>query len=159
MHSLNTLIATAFATLALGLLIGMLIASRRNNSKKVQQDLKNHISDIQQQQQDYQQEVSSHFTQTATLINQLTNSYRDVHNHLAQGAELLAGGASGERLQRLPSQPEESRDTLSPDADPETISGDSTANHNAPEEPAKQEANPHGETGDESGKCPFNAGN
>lgn len=108
MHTLNTLIVIAIATFGAGLILGMLINSKRNASKQSQQQLEAHLSELQQQQETYQSEVTSHFTQTAELLDQLTNSYRDVHNHLAKGAQILASNSAGEALKALP---EEDSDT------------------------------------------------
>ena len=102
MHTLNTLIVIAIAALSIGIILGMMINSKRNASKKSQQQLETHLSELQQQQETYQNEVTSHFTQTAELLDQLTNSYRDVHNHLAKGAQILANGGATETLKALP---------------------------------------------------------
>ena len=39
---------------------------------------------------EYQQEVTEHFAETAKLVNNLTQNYRDVHQHLANSALKLA---------------------------------------------------------------------
>ena len=102
MYTLNTLIVIAIATFAVGIILGILINSKRNASKQSQQELEVHLSELKQQQEYYQNEVTSHFTQTAELLDQLTNSYRDVHNHLAKGAQILASSSASEALQTLP---------------------------------------------------------
>lgn len=102
MYTLTTLIVIAIVTFGAGLILGMLINSKRNASKQSQQQLEAHLSELQQQQETYQSEVTSHFTQTAELLDQLTNSYRDVHNHLAKGAEILASSSAGDALKALP---------------------------------------------------------
>ena len=61
------------------------------------------LSELQQQQHDYQHEVTDHFSETAELLNQLTNSYKDVHNHLAKGAATLCQGEGPVSLGRLES--------------------------------------------------------
>ena len=52
-------------------------------------DVERHLQETQDQLKTYQQEVSDHFEQTARLVDQLTESYREVHNHLADGAQNL----------------------------------------------------------------------
>ncbi len=47
-------------------------------------------------------DVVEHFTDTAALLNRLTESYRDVHNHLASGAAALCDDDSASILPRLP---------------------------------------------------------
>ena len=49
----------------------------------------------------YEDEVVGHFTETATLLNRLTEQYRDVHNHLARGADTLCQGRGPVSLGQL----------------------------------------------------------
>lgn len=51
--------------------------------------LKHQLKQAERTHLEYQRHVSDHFATTAELINQLTDSYRHVHSHLAQGAEIL----------------------------------------------------------------------
>jgi hypothetical protein len=115
-YSTNTLIAITLIALIAGLAVGLLLNNRRGGSRANQQELENHLSELRQQQQDYQEEVTAHFNQTATLINQLTESYRNVHNHLAKGAQLLTQGDSQQAIRALPDDegnyPEDSRPEL-----------------------------------------------
>ncbi|WP_028696592.1 YhcB family protein [Pseudomonas cremoricolorata] len=48
------------------------------------------LDDIQQRFDNYQNEVVTHFNSTATLVKRLTQSYQDVQDHLAEGADRLA---------------------------------------------------------------------
>jgi uncharacterized membrane-anchored protein YhcB (DUF1043 family) len=89
-YTLNTLITLSLATLIIGFIVGTIIGLRKSPAKKAE-ELEQHLSEMQQQQENYQHEVTEHFTQTAELLDKLTNSYRDVHNHLAQGAQALTG--------------------------------------------------------------------
>lgn len=104
MYSLEALISTAIITLVLGTVLGLIISQRKGPSIKAQRDMEKHLSEMQKQQQNYQQEVTEHFTQTAALLDQLSESYRDVHNHLAKGAHKLAGEAASSKLSMLPDQ-------------------------------------------------------
>jgi uncharacterized membrane-anchored protein YhcB (DUF1043 family) len=100
-YTLEFLVTVALAAVVIGLAAGFLIALRKSPSQQSQRQLENHLSELQQQQQDYQHEVTEHFSETANLLNQLTHSYRDVHNHLAKGAQLLAGEQASESLKAL----------------------------------------------------------
>lgn len=102
MYSLELLIAIALGASVVGLFAGYLIAQRTAPSQQSQNQLQSHLQDLQQQQENYQHEVTEHFVETANLLNQLTNSYTDVHNHLAKGAQLLAGENASDSLQALP---------------------------------------------------------
>ena len=50
----------------------------------------------------YRQEVAAHFGKTAELLEHLLGNYREVHNHLAQGAETLCEQGTVKVLKRLP---------------------------------------------------------
>ena len=102
MYSLNTVLVACLVAVIAGLVVGVIVNQRRGSSGKVQRQLENQLSDLQKQQKNYQNEVTEHFQQTARLLDQLSNSYRDVHNHLASGAQLLADNTVGESLQMLP---------------------------------------------------------
>jgi uncharacterized membrane-anchored protein YhcB (DUF1043 family) len=101
-YSLNTLLIICMTTAVIGIFVGFVINQRKGTSGKAQRQLESHLSELQQQQQSYQTEVTEHFQETAKLLDQLTNSYRDVHNHLAEGAHLLAGETVSESLQMIP---------------------------------------------------------
>ncbi len=66
---------------------------RLTPSKKKNRDLEKHLNDKQDELKNFQQEVTEHFTKTADLLGELAKSYRDVHNHLASGAQNLCKDA------------------------------------------------------------------
>ena len=101
MYSLELVITVAFAMTIIGLVAGYLIALRAAPSQQSQRQLEDNLNEMKQQQENYQHEVSEHFVETADLLNQLTTSYKDVHNHLAKGAQLLAGDNAKETLKTL----------------------------------------------------------
>ena len=104
MYSLELLIAIGLGCTVTGLIIGYFISQRTAPSQRSQQQLESHLNDMQQQQEHYQHEVTEHFIETSELLNKLTSSYTDVHNHLAKGAQLLAGENAQESLQALPNE-------------------------------------------------------
>ena len=100
-YSLELVITVVFAMTIIGLAAGYLIALKTGASQQSQRLLKDQLNEMKEQQESYQHEVSEHFVETAGLLNQLTTSYRDVHNHLAKGAQLLAGDNAKETLEAL----------------------------------------------------------
>jgi uncharacterized membrane-anchored protein YhcB (DUF1043 family) len=50
----------------------------------------------------YRNDVANHFNQTAELLDKLIGNYRDVHNHLADGAETLCEDETIKLVKRLP---------------------------------------------------------
>jgi uncharacterized membrane-anchored protein YhcB (DUF1043 family) len=93
------------AALIVGLGVGVILSRRLSNDGRKQRDLERSVDQLLQQQKDYQHEVVEHFTDTAKLLNNLAESYRDVHNHLATGASALCEDEAGTILQRIPDTP------------------------------------------------------
>ncbi|HDZ10440.1 YhcB family protein [Pseudohongiella sp.] len=81
---------TGIVCLAVGLVAGVLIAKRFNgsNSAKVS-ELETRVQELQRHHAQYRDDVSTHFNTTAELVQQMTESYRDVYQHLAGGAQDL----------------------------------------------------------------------
>jgi uncharacterized membrane-anchored protein YhcB (DUF1043 family) len=100
-YSLYDLIIISLSLLVVGLIVGYLSALKRAPSVQAQRKLEEHMEKLEHQQEDYQHQVTEHFSETADLLNQLTDSYRDVHNHLAKGAQLLCGEQASDQLQHM----------------------------------------------------------
>lgn len=52
------------------------------------------IADLKKENEQFREEVSGHFVETARLINRMTDSYKDVFDHLSRGAETLVDDKS-----------------------------------------------------------------
>lgn len=89
MYDLYTLVIAGGICAAAGLIVGWLISSQRDDEHD-KTDYQQQINELSEQNKQYQENVTAHFAQTAALLNQLTSTYRDVHNHLAEGAQELA---------------------------------------------------------------------
>lgn len=75
--------------LATGLVIGFVMARTLHPKERERKDLEEKFQQSQDQIKDYQQEVTEHFMKTSELVNNLSHSYRDVHEHLSTGAMRL----------------------------------------------------------------------
>lgn len=71
--------------LIVGIAIGYLL-SRNSAPNSTQRQ----VDELQERLDTYQSEVVTHFNTTAALLSKLTNSYQDIQNHLAEGANKLA---------------------------------------------------------------------
>lgn len=69
----------------LGLLLGMLLMYLFQRKSTTSPDVKT----IQKQLDSYQNQVENHFAKTADLIDNLTDSYQQVFEHLSESAEDL----------------------------------------------------------------------
>ena len=74
--------------LVIGVAVGFLIARLLPNA--VPNSTQRQLDDIQQRFDGYQNEVVTHFNSTAILVKKLTQSYQEVQDHLAEGANRLA---------------------------------------------------------------------
>ncbi|MBY4678595.1 YhcB family protein [Marinobacterium arenosum] len=79
--------------LAIGAIIGYLLG-RSGGGADQQMKLVEQLEETQQELNHYKEQVNSHFAQTAELVNNLTESYKDVHQHLARGAQSLCADDS-----------------------------------------------------------------
>ncbi|GGO82906.1 hypothetical protein GCM10011348_25350 [Marinobacterium nitratireducens] len=79
--------------LAIGGLIGYLLG-RSGSDAGERASLNRQLDEAREELGSYKQEVAEHFEKTADLVNQLTCAYRDVHQHLAQGAQSLGASES-----------------------------------------------------------------
>ncbi|UTA48830.1 YhcB family protein [Simiduia sp. 21SJ11W-1] len=89
MFSLSTLILTVLTCILVGGVIGAFLMFALRPQEKINRELESQLLDSETRLREYQQEVTQHFVDTSQLINNLTRSYRDVHEHLAESAMKL----------------------------------------------------------------------
>lgn len=85
----NSTLLIGLSCLAAGLIIGFIMARTLHPQERARKDLEDKLQESQDQIKDYQQEVTEHFMKTSELVNNLSHSYRDVHEHLATSAMRL----------------------------------------------------------------------
>ena len=93
MYTMSHLAIALFIGGGIGGFLGWYFAvnSRGDNKRKVIMDLESQLDQAAQSRADYEAEVTEHFAQTADLLHKLTDDYRAVYTHLADGAEQLCG--------------------------------------------------------------------
>lgn len=79
----------AIACLAVGIIIGVVFAGRRNTSPSHVHELENQIRSLKENHSDYKDSVSDHFSMAVELVQHMTESYKEVYQHLATGAQDL----------------------------------------------------------------------
>jgi len=86
----HSLLVWLLPTLALvvGVVAGFLIARLAPNAAP--SSTQRQLDEIQERFDNYQHEVVTHFNSTAILVKKLTQSYQEVQDHLAEGANNLA---------------------------------------------------------------------
>ncbi len=87
-----TLLLVLLVGTGLGYWLGLVAQRRQGGGKSA--------AELRQQHDQFREQVTDHFAETAELVNKLTDSYKDVFDHLSSGAQQLA---DMEKLQqRLP---------------------------------------------------------
>jgi uncharacterized membrane-anchored protein YhcB (DUF1043 family) len=76
-------------TFAFGIGCGIGIAYLMPGNRRRAQALQEKLSKLQQEFDNYHDQVSQHFLKTSELVQKMTESYRDVYEHLASGSQAL----------------------------------------------------------------------
>ncbi len=74
--------------LGVGGLVGFLYARRVPADDRIK-ELELHLTSLQAKYEHYQERVTENFSSTAQIVNALTQQYRQLHDHLRQGADTL----------------------------------------------------------------------
>ena len=77
----------------IGGMAGFYFAKLDDFSKKQKQDLEEKLHKSERELVEYKDQVTAHFVETANLINNMTESYQKVHEHLANGSVELCNNA------------------------------------------------------------------
>ena len=88
----------ALGCLAAGVVAGLFLASRLNASPSRVKELENQIRQLKENHREYKDSVSDHFNMTAELVQHMTESYREVYQHLASGAQDLCSSDVANKL-------------------------------------------------------------
>ncbi|MGV6806678.1 MAG: YhcB family protein [bacterium] len=94
----TTSILIALGCLAAGLVIGFFLNKATSADEKQKKDLEDQLQKARDELTDYQQQVTAHFLETANHVNELTDKYRDLHEHLSTGAIQLASPEISRRM-------------------------------------------------------------
>lgn len=97
MYSLSTLIISGLVCLFAGGGIAAFILFTFR-APLLGRDLEQRLHHAETTLQGYQRDVTEHFAHTSQLVNNLTQSYREVHEHLANGALKLATPAISRQI-------------------------------------------------------------
>lgn len=89
MYDSQTIALAALAAAVLGFLIGAL--TNRRGSSGEQAKTEQELAAVKEEQEIFQGKVDEHFEKTGALLNQMAESYREIHKHLAEGAQSLTG--------------------------------------------------------------------
>lgn len=101
MYSLDIVIGTAICVLIIAGAIGFLMGRRTTAGSQQARELEKRLDQVTRDKQLFEDRVTDHFAETATRLNALTENYRAVHEHLAEGANTLCSGNLSVTVGRL----------------------------------------------------------
>ncbi len=81
--------AAGLTGLLFGVALGMLFTSRLRGGGRKAKALEAELAQLEQRFKDYRQQVTQHFLTTSELVQKMSDSYRDVYEHLAGGSQTL----------------------------------------------------------------------
>ena len=90
MFSLYTLIFVVAIALTAGCVLGVVLSRYTSPQEQKARMLRNQLQQTEERLTAYQQKVNEHFSETAKRVKKLSQSYCDVHEHLASEALKLA---------------------------------------------------------------------
>ncbi len=91
-------ITIALASLVIGLVIGTLVGRTLSGATKQRRTLTEELRKKDDELKTYQHKVTEHFITTSELVNNLTHSYKEVHQHLADSAMTLTNPEISNKL-------------------------------------------------------------
>ncbi len=86
-------ILVAVAGLVVGMIIGGFIGASLSKSAKETKGLRSDLDQAHDELSAYKDQVKQHFSRTSELVNDMTSSYRAVHEHLASSSQKLCDGS------------------------------------------------------------------
>jgi len=101
-HSSFELWLVGFVALAAGVATGYLLPRYLKLAALPKNALEEELDALKTKHETYRHDVANHFGKTAELLEQLIGNYREVHNHLAYGAEELCQNEAVKLLKPLP---------------------------------------------------------
>lgn len=90
---------TGIAGLLAGAVVGALLFKLLKSDEAKVRELERKLQALSEEHESYKNSVHTHFNGTARLLNEMTDSYRNVYQHLAQGASNLCPDYIASQLQ------------------------------------------------------------
>ena len=103
----------------LGSMVTYLMVARQGRTRQLQTEL----DQFKERFSDYRDQVTQHFMRTSELVQEMTQSYRAVYEHLALGAQNLCGGQI-----EAPPRDNTASEALAGDGDAPALAGDDLEN-------------------------------
>jgi uncharacterized protein len=86
LYSSSVFWLTAIACLAAGAVAAWFLRQLIDPAQQRQRELERRLQEAEASLRDYKSQVTEHFRGTAERVNRLTDDYRELHQHLSEGA-------------------------------------------------------------------------
>ncbi|OEY65187.1 YhcB family protein [Marinobacter sp. X15-166B] len=86
---MTNLILAAVAALIVGVVIGVFVGRSGQGANLRQRRTEQQIDELRNEYTRYQAQVNEHFMESAHLLRRFNDTYRDVNEHMARGANRL----------------------------------------------------------------------
>jgi len=73
----------------IGIIVGAIVYKQLKSDEAKVKLLEDQLESVERELETYKDNVHSHFNNSAQLLNNLTDSYREVYRHMAAGAQSL----------------------------------------------------------------------
>jgi len=113
--------AVGFISFTVGIACGIGIAYLMTGNRRRTQELQDKLQSLQQEFDSYHDQVGQHFLKTSELVQNMTESYRDVYEHLATGSQALCQTPVNTPRLDLPEHPTLESQPQTPAANQETM--------------------------------------
>ncbi|QSP94514.1 YhcB family protein [Marinobacter salinisoli] len=125
---MENLILAAVAALIVGIVIGVIVGRSGQGTTLRQRRAEQQIEELRNEYTRYQAQVNEHFMESAHLLRRFNDTYRDINQHMARGAnrlcnddewmEELGEDAARKRLEGLSDDGVEAPRDYAPKTDP-----------------------------------------
>ncbi len=116
MDQTTLIIIVGIVALIVGVLLGKFFSSNSAASQE-RETMAKELASTQAELAQYKDQVTEHFSKTADLVNNMTESYRDVYQHLAASAEQLGANEQFKlRLEAATAEPAVTDESASDDS-------------------------------------------
>jgi hypothetical protein len=113
---MNDPVFIAVAGAVVGLLIGYFTGRRLSPGSHETRELERQLDEATAKQERYEQRVNAHFADTASKLNALTDNYREVYEHIANGASELCPGGEELNFTALTAPENDGHETIEADS-------------------------------------------
>ncbi|MDH4041615.1 MAG: YhcB family protein [Gammaproteobacteria bacterium] len=104
MYTLMELLLVGTVALLIGAFLGWALSKLLDREHRSERAAEKQLEQATANLKSYRREVSNHYVKTAQLVDELTESYRQLHNHLAHGSTTLLDIRGRPLMKTIPSR-------------------------------------------------------